>query len=725
MLLVAAGLLTGVSSAWADWTTVYTQDYTNSSTYDTGWSNGNTSRIAWGQMTRTDLAESVVDKTAMKIYMTNLNNGAAATFTGLSSVTAYTSSTKYKIEFDFGLTTSNNQSPSFVIYAGDNSTELINFAGVTGSAATCTFSTKAGKKGSFYCPQYSYNTHSLTDGAPSVFNHVLIEADENNGTTITISGASTETQTVVVSDDMEFVGKMVWNSKKYMTAFAIDNLTVSIYSETEIVPDPTAAVTAVNGEERTITMSVGTGSADGTVVKYYTEKDVNDDPVDLTTYTVPFTTSTATTIYYYAESTSGATSSEQQLTTTAGTANTLSAPSIQRTGASTYNLTATAKVIDGLTIAQTLHWTINGGAEQTGASPATINNVDGDIVAWATADGVTKSENLEVTYVAPFAGATTWSYNLNSYPSTYSCTAIADAIDTETETTLNETTVYNLKNIEKPNLFVENSTGWLLRNQASSAFKCQSAQTNIVINNLTTSDFISINAVKDGGSYSISGVDNGAVAYYYNNTDYFITPTADGSVRIKFNTGVSINTITVYSTTVSKTISAAGYATFCSPYALDFSGTGLTAYIAKVDGDNVTFEAVTSVPANTGVLLKGDADTYEIPVVASSTTNVEDNAFIGTTTGTTAEAGSFVLMNETSGVGFYKTMAEFTVGANTAYLPSGATARSFIGFDFDEATAIKAVESVKAENGAFNLRGQRVKNLTKGLYIVNGKKVVK
>jgi hypothetical protein len=82
-------------------------------------------------------------------------------------------------------------------------------------------------------------------------------------------------------------------------------------------------------------------------------------------------------------------------------------------------------------------------------------------------------------------------------------------------------------------------------------------------------------------------------------------------------------------------------------------------------------------------------------------------------------------MNGDKGVGFYKTKNAFTVGANTAYLPAAASARQFIGFDFNEATAIKAVESVKAENGAFNLRGQRVKNLTKGLYIVNGKKVVK
>ena len=43
----------------------------------------------------------------------------------------------------------------------------------------------------------------------------------------------------------------------------------------------------------------------------------------------------------------------------------------------------------------------------------------------------------------------------------------------------------------------------------------------------------------------------------------------------------------------------------------------------------------------------------------------------------------------------------------------------------DDATAINAVKSNVVENGTYyNLAGQRVNNPTKGLYIVNGKKVI-
>jgi len=176
--------------------------------------------------------------------------------------------------------------------------------------------------------------------------------------------------------------------------------------------------------------------------------------------------------------------------------------------------------------------------------------------------------------------------------------------------------------------------------------------------------------------------------------------------------------------TVTKTIGTAGYATFYCSSALDFSESGLTAYIAKKDANNkVTFEAVTTVPANTGVLLKGAAGEYTINTVASSETNVVDNVFVGVLADTKVAAGIFVLMNGDLGVGFYETKKEFTVGANTAYIPAIAGARSFIALD--EATAIEGVAAEKVGNGEiYNLQGQRVVKAQKGLYIIDGKKVM-
>lgn len=181
--------------------------------------------------------------------------------------------------------------------------------------------------------------------------------------------------------------------------------------------------------------------------------------------------------------------------------------------------------------------------------------------------------------------------------------------------------------------------------------------------------------------------------------------------------------------TETVTITDAKYATYCSENALDFEGTGLTAYIAKTDGTTVEFTPVTKVPAYTGVLLKAENAGDVIVNASSSVDDVTGNVFIGVTEQKTInEPGIFVLMKGDwdggKGVGFYKTQNAFTVGAHTAYLPASAgESRSFIGFD--DVTAVKGiVADAEATGEIYNLQGQRVVKAQKGLYIMNGKKVL-
>lgn len=114
---------------------------------------------------------------------------------------------------------------------------------------------------------------------------------------------------------------------------------------------------------------------------------------------------------------------------------------------------------------------------------------------------------------------------------------------------------------------------------------------------------------------------------------------------------------------------------------------------------------------------------------------VANNGLIGTFSNTKAPKGSnyFVL----SGNKLYNVddAAEVTVGANKAYInidgiESVANARPslFINFDGDEETTgvnEAVVKGEKIANSAFfNLNGQRVSKPTKGLYVVNGKKIM-
>ena len=172
-------------------------------------------------------------------------------------------------------------------------------------------------------------------------------------------------------------------------------------------------------------------------------------------------------------------------------------------------------------------------------------------------------------------------------------------------------------------------------------------------------------------------------------------------------------------------VSSVGYATYCSENILDFSAVdGLDAYSAFIVEEGVTFDKlVGGVAAGQGVLLKAAEGTYQVPVVATATADTRDNGFVGVSASETQPAGIFVLLNGDKGVGFYKTLNPFTLGAHTAYLPALAGARTFIGFDKTTAINGMSVETA-ASNACYNLQGQRVDNPRKGLYIVNGKKMV-
>ena len=238
--------------------------------------------------------------------------------------------------------------------------------------------------------------------------------------------------------------------------------------------------------------------------------------------------------------------------------------------------------------------------------------------------------------------------------------------------------------------------------------------------------------------FDVTTSTTGAMGVGYITLDATTPIVANGGYYTTSDNGFGFDYILIEKvTSVSKTITSVGWATYCSPFALDFTGdiANLTdAYI--VTGGSAGVLTKTSVkggtvPANTGLLLKGTEGTVTIPVVATGSTDVLANKLVGVTANTeiAAEAG-YVLMNDaTNGLAFYKNKNAFTVGANTAYLPvdfAGAAAR-FDSFSFDdETTGITQIENGESniENSVYNLNGQRVSKPKNGLYIVNGKKVI-
>ena len=182
------------------------------------------------------------------------------------------------------------------------------------------------------------------------------------------------------------------------------------------------------------------------------------------------------------------------------------------------------------------------------------------------------------------------------------------------------------------------------------------------------------------------------------------------------------------------TISSAEYATSVSSFARDFSSTGITAYIATDNETSVALNEITSgkVPANTPVVLYkegADGTAINVPVIASADTpeGTNDLHVVGTG-GLTGEDYIYVLAKKPT-VGFYLWDKTQTLNAGKIYLQGKASygARSFIGFGNEEqTTGISSVHNAQStmHNEVYNLNGQRVAQPTKGLYIVNGKKIM-
>ena len=174
-------------------------------------------------------------------------------------------------------------------------------------------------------------------------------------------------------------------------------------------------------------------------------------------------------------------------------------------------------------------------------------------------------------------------------------------------------------------------------------------------------------------------------------------------------------------TSLPVTISSVGYATLYAPVALTIP-TGVTAYTATDMGEYLTLTAVEGsiIPANTGVILAGEATTYNFGITTGG--NAEGNALTGSVAAISRPEGSYILATGGSGVGFYADGAQ-TIPGFKAYLPASAGG-SVKTFRFADATAIQSVLGEKENGEWYDLGGRRVSQPTRGIYIVNGKKVV-
>ena len=184
--------------------------------------------------------------------------------------------------------------------------------------------------------------------------------------------------------------------------------------------------------------------------------------------------------------------------------------------------------------------------------------------------------------------------------------------------------------------------------------------------------------------------------------------------------------IQVVPQTLTVTVGADGYATFCSDKALDFTeATSIKAYTATLSGTDITFTRIYNVPANTGVLLWAEGGaSEEIAIVNGGGVTGIQNVLKGTMEDMAAGSltGKYILAKNGTNIGFYKAGATDTLAAGKAYIEAPAGARIIL--PGGETTGINGVEAAEADAAVYNLQGQRIQKTQKGLNIKNGRKYI-
>lgn len=234
-----------------------------------------------------------------------------------------------------------------------------------------------------------------------------------------------------------------------------------------------------------------------------------------------------------------------------------------------------------------------------------------------------------------------------------------------------------------------------------------------------------INSVQTGASLSTSG------------TTQTVTFTADkSSIRCYATKDYQIRATTIaikafgYCTTiptVTKDVTSFGWATYVAPYDVEFpEGRAYVVTAAEV-GSAITKAEVTQVPAGTPVLLK-DEGTVTATVLATTPAAPATN-MLSVCDGTIASGKyPYVLAKNGTSAAFKQWTGEASVlNGRVVLLLDEAVAASSPVFALDgETTGINTlnVERGTMNGEVYNLNGQRVAQPTKGLYIVNGKKVI-
>lgn len=333
------------------------------------------------------------------------------------------------------------------------------------------------------------------------------------------------------------------------------------------------------------------------------------------------------------------------------------------------------------------------------------------------------SISVNLAYLPPTQRGAYWDFTGHSSDAT----AIASFSQSVTDQTI---TVNGI------NLTV-NAHGAKMGDNGNSIYTGKGAKFRVPV--VCTDDIVTIYGYSGYCEYSIAGGDATTAAKTIYNvtaddvTKGYVEITNCITINWSYLVGIELTTTQDYFTTA--TIGSTGWATFSNASATDFTNLAGVVDAYQVTGNTgsaITKATVTTVAANTGLLLNAAAGTYAVPLATTGTDLSATNKLVAVASSTAVGAAptgytNFVLVGGSGTASFKKITGanSATVGAGKAYLQLAGSSFAPQLFFYGDVTGIGAVKSINKEDGAYyNLAGQRVAQPQKGLYIVNGKKVI-
>ena len=177
-----------------------------------------------------------------------------------------------------------------------------------------------------------------------------------------------------------------------------------------------------------------------------------------------------------------------------------------------------------------------------------------------------------------------------------------------------------------------------------------------------------------------------------------------------------------------------GYATYVPEVkAVDmnsFDEEDLAAYTVSIQPEGYAkLTKVTQIPQGGAVVMKGKAGSYKLPYTNETVAALSNNDLQASDGNVKGSDGNFYALAKKNGnIGFYKVGDNVTIPAGKAYLvvsASGGDVKAFYGFEEDDATGINALNVNLNDGVIYNVAGQRMNKMQKGINIINGKKILK